>query len=72
MVCFLLITPADRPGVQLALLRQVARLASSETARNELMQTRSPAELMDWMQRFLQKSSATCQPSDPGYTLSGK
>jgi CPA2 family monovalent cation:H+ antiporter-2 len=44
---FLLVTPAERPEAQLVLLRQLARLAGSESARRALLSASSGAELAE-------------------------
>lgn len=48
---FLLVTPAERPESQLALLRQVARLADKEASRASLMDATSPAQLLEAIQK---------------------
>lgn len=48
---FLLITPVDRPEMQLALLSQIARVAETGAARNELFRAGSPVELLEILER---------------------
>lgn len=50
---FLLITPAEQPETQLALLRQTAKLAETEAARASLASADSPASLREIMHRLL-------------------
>lgn len=50
---FLLITSAEQPETQLALLRQTAKLAETEDARTALAVADSPASLRDIMHRLL-------------------
>jgi mannitol/fructose-specific phosphotransferase system IIA component (Ntr-type) len=51
-LCFLLITPAERPETQLSLLRQLARLAHTESARSAMMDAALPEELLEIMKKF--------------------
>ncbi|RYD23311.1 MAG: hypothetical protein EOP88_04680 [Verrucomicrobiaceae bacterium] len=51
---FLLITPAEQPETQLALLRQTAKMAETEAARASLASADSPASLREIMHRLLQ------------------
>ena len=51
-LCFLLITPAERPETQLSLLRQLARLAHTETARSAMMDATSPEEVLEILKKF--------------------
>jgi mannitol/fructose-specific phosphotransferase system IIA component (Ntr-type) len=44
---FLMVTPAERPECQLALLRQVARLADKLERREALMNAVTQAELLE-------------------------
>lgn len=44
---FLMVTPAERPECQLALLRQVARLADKQERRESLMNAVTQAELLE-------------------------
>jgi mannitol/fructose-specific phosphotransferase system IIA component (Ntr-type)/predicted transcriptional regulator len=46
-LAFLLVTPAEKPDVQLALLRQIARMADKAAARDSLMNADSGGEMMD-------------------------
>jgi mannitol/fructose-specific phosphotransferase system IIA component (Ntr-type)/predicted transcriptional regulator len=48
---FLLVTPAERPESQLALLRQVARLADKEEKRESLLNAVTQAELLEIIQK---------------------
>jgi CPA2 family monovalent cation:H+ antiporter-2 len=50
---FLLVTPAERPETQLSLLRQLAKLADTSAARDELLSADSPADLMDLIHRLV-------------------
>ncbi|MES2438402.1 MAG: cation:proton antiporter [Verrucomicrobiota bacterium] len=50
---FLLVTPADRPEVQLSLLRQTAKLADTGTAREALAGADSPASMLDIMHKLI-------------------
>jgi CPA2 family monovalent cation:H+ antiporter-2 len=56
-LCFLLVTPAERPETQLSLLRQLARLAHTESARAALMNATSPEELLEIMKNFRDRDS---------------
>ena len=49
---FLLVTPAERPEAQLALLRQVARLCDKQASRASLMNAESPEAIWDAMEKF--------------------
>lgn len=51
---FLLITPAGRPEAQLALLSQLARVASGQESREALQRAASPADVLEILQRFIQ------------------
>lgn len=48
---FLLVTPAERPESQLALLRQVARLGDKGASRDSLMHAASAAELLELIRK---------------------
>lgn len=50
---FLIVTPAERPETQLALLRQTAKLAETRDARDALEGADSPAALREIMHRLL-------------------
>ena len=52
---FLLITPAERPEIQLSLLRQLVKVADTEAARGSLLGADSPAELLDVMIRMIKE-----------------
>jgi CPA2 family monovalent cation:H+ antiporter-2 len=51
-VLFLLVTPAERPEAQLALLRQVARFCDNQASRASLMNAESPEALWDALDKF--------------------
>ncbi len=51
---FLLITPAGRPEAQLALLSQLARVASGQESRAALQRAASPAEVLEILHRYAQ------------------
>ncbi|RYD49659.1 MAG: CBS domain-containing protein, partial [Verrucomicrobiaceae bacterium] len=55
---FLLVTPAEQPETQLALLRQTAKLAETEDARASLASADSPASLREIMHRLLHTRDA--------------
>lgn len=44
---FLLVTPADRPNMQVFFLAQLANVAKSEFVREKLRQAKTPAELLE-------------------------
>jgi hypothetical protein len=44
---FLLVTPAERPEMQLSLLAKVAGLAAVPAVRDRLARAASPAEVLD-------------------------
>jgi mannitol/fructose-specific phosphotransferase system IIA component (Ntr-type) len=44
---FLLVTPADRPNLQVFFLAQLANVAKSEFVREKLRQAKAPEELLD-------------------------
>jgi mannitol/fructose-specific phosphotransferase system IIA component (Ntr-type) len=44
---FLVVTPAERPNVQVFLLEQLARVALSELVRERLMRAQSQQEVFD-------------------------
>ncbi len=44
---FLLVTPIDRPNLQVFLLNQIASIALSEFVRERLIRTKSPAEVIE-------------------------
>jgi CPA2 family monovalent cation:H+ antiporter-2 len=50
---FLLVTPAEHPEIQLPLLRQTAKLANTQAARDALSEADSPASLLDVMHKLL-------------------
>ncbi|GAA5115628.1 cation:proton antiporter [Luteolibacter yonseiensis] len=50
---FLLITPAERPEAQLSLLRQTAKLAGTESARDAMVGANSPASMLDIIHKLL-------------------
>lgn len=50
---FLLITPAERPETQLSLLRQTAKLAGTEPARDAIAGADSPAAMLDIIMKLL-------------------
>jgi CPA2 family monovalent cation:H+ antiporter-2 len=50
---FLLVTPAERPDVQIHLLEQLAGVAGDATARESLMNSSSMSEVIDSLNRFL-------------------
>jgi CPA2 family monovalent cation:H+ antiporter-2 len=50
---FLLITPAERPETQLSLLRQTAKLAGTESARDAMVAADSPAAMLDIIHKLL-------------------
>jgi mannitol/fructose-specific phosphotransferase system IIA component (Ntr-type) len=50
---FLLITPAERPEMQLALLSQVAKLARAESNREMLLHAATPADVLDVFHRIV-------------------
>ncbi|HEX2747144.1 MAG TPA: PTS sugar transporter subunit IIA, partial [Verrucomicrobiales bacterium] len=56
---FLLLTPAERPEVQLALLGQLARLAGTQANRDALLRAGSPADMLE----ALHRASGTPAPS---------
>lgn len=56
-LCFLILTPAERPQTQLTLLRQLARLAQQQSARESLMKAGSADEMLEFL-----KSSGEGQP----------
>jgi monovalent cation:H+ antiporter-2, CPA2 family len=56
---FLLVTPAEHPELQLALLRQVARLVRKESTRRELNGAASPAELLEIIHRLARDGEVT-------------
>jgi mannitol/fructose-specific phosphotransferase system IIA component (Ntr-type)/voltage-gated potassium channel Kch len=51
-LCFLLVTPAERPETQLSLLRQLARLGHTGSGREALMNAASPEELLEIMKKL--------------------
>jgi PTS system fructose-specific IIC component len=48
---FLLLTPAERPEIQLALLGQLARIAGEQSSRDALFRAESPADMLDALHR---------------------
>ncbi len=52
---FLLLTPAEKPEVQLALLGQLARIAGIQTSREALLRAGSPADMLDALHRAWQR-----------------
>jgi CPA2 family monovalent cation:H+ antiporter-2 len=50
-LAFLIVTPAERPETQLALLRQIARMAEKKTARQALIEATSSGELLDLVRK---------------------
>jgi mannitol/fructose-specific phosphotransferase system IIA component (Ntr-type)/voltage-gated potassium channel Kch/predicted transcriptional regulator len=48
---FLLITPAEQPETQLALLGQLARIAGTDASRDELLHAASPADVLEILHR---------------------
>ncbi len=48
---FLLITPAERPETQLALLGQLARIAGTDASRAALLHAASPADVLEILHR---------------------
>jgi monovalent cation:H+ antiporter-2, CPA2 family len=49
-LCFLILTPAERPQIQLSLLRQLARLAQQQSARESLIKARSADEILEFLE----------------------
>jgi CPA2 family monovalent cation:H+ antiporter-2 len=58
---FLLVTPAERPETQLALLKQLARLAQTQSARDSLIHADSRAGLLDMIHRLSQIAKPTAK-----------
>ena len=56
---FLLVTPAEHPETQLALLKQLARLARTQSARDMLIDADTRAELLGVIHRL----SVSAQPA---------